>query len=700
MSLPRFLAGKNLRADRFATACMVLGVALGTATVNVVLTLDENTRRTEAHDWTTNPELSPDLATTVQLRPAASSREAPAVDAPPRKAPEDVKEEIHEDYQVMRSAIRLGSLSAFLVGALIVFFSFAVVIEHRRREVALLRSLGATARQVAGVFLSEAAWVGLIGGAIGFLATIPLAKIAARLGITTTGRAYISWVTFPWKDMLVVSLIGGATAVLGVLPPLRKILKLKVPETLRPRFLDAERAQAMARRTSGVTLIVLPFTLLVYGLMRPLFREVLPSLAFFVIEAALVMAALVALLVFVPDVTRVLGGFLARVFLPGPAAARLLSTRRIRHQGQELAWSVGGVMLVFALLLSLHISTHALKSEVGNFGQTAALANQAFVFTLEGSKVSDHVLASIPEGVTVTRYSGRTPVPNSVSAVSRADLQAFARTTGRPELIAMAERFDANGVILSTLMARRLGVAAGDRLELSSPKAARTLQVAGVTDAIGFVPFLITYRNAKTYALIDAENYPLIQEFAAPPGAAVVFSEPVDASRPRTDWVRVFRPLASDGTLVAMSGSWYEAARKRETDSDFLIFDVILLLTSVLAAVGVASQLVLAVHTRRRELALLRVLGMTADQIRKMLLIEGTFVGLLGGTLAVVLGIPLGLGSIAALKLVSAFDVQFELPWYYVPLTIASAAALALLASLYPARKAANVRSAESVHYE
>lgn len=698
MSLARFLAPKNLRTDRFATACMVLGVALGTATVDVVLALDANTRRVEAANWTTNPELAPDLAKTVTLTPLGP--DAPAnVPAPPAPRTEDVREETHEDYQVMRSAIRLGSLSAFLVGALIVFFSLAVVIEHRRREVALLRSLGATSRQVAAVFVGEVAWVGAGGALLGFLGAIPLTWLAARVGITTTGRAHITALVFPWREMLGVSAVGGLTALLGVVPPLRKLLKMRVSETLRPRFLDEDQARAQRRRTSGTTLIVLPLALLVYALMRPLFREVLPSLLFFVLEAALVVAALLALLVLVPDLTRWVGGALSRIFLRGPAAARLLSTRRIRRQGHELAWSVGGVMLVFALLLSLHVSTHALKAEVARFAETA-LHGRHFVFTLGQKLVPREVLEAIPPGLTVTRFSGRTPWPNPVSAVSRAELGAAARDLGRPELAAIADRFDESSVVLSTLMARRLGLAKGDRLELSSPAGTRALEVIAVSDAIGFVPMLDTYRNTKTYAVIEASNYPLIAPFAQPPGAALLLTESGSIAGQAIDWKRLYGQVAASRDVFATPGWAYEMARKRETNRDFLIFDVIILLTSVLAAVGVANQLILAVHTRRRELALLRVLGMTADQIRKMLLLEGAFVGLLGGTLAVALGVPLGFGSIAALKLVSAFEVNFALPWFYPLLTVAGAVCIALIAALYPARRAASTRSAEFIHYE
>jgi putative ABC transport system permease protein len=209
----------------------------------------------------------------------------------------------------MRSAIRLGSLSAFLTGALIVFFTFRVAVEQRRRELALLRSVSATPRQVALILFTEAAIVGLLGAAIGLALSPFLAVTAAYGGITTTGRAQISWVWFPWKVMLVVSAIGAITAVLGVVRPLLDALKLDVARTLRPQFLEPSTHRRS--RASGVTLIALPFMALLYVLIRPFFVEVLPSLAFFVLEAGLVCAGFLSMLVLVPELARVFGGVVA-----------------------------------------------------------------------------------------------------------------------------------------------------------------------------------------------------------------------------------------------------------------------------------------------------------------------------------------------------------------------------------------------------
>jgi putative ABC transport system permease protein len=357
-------------------------------------------------------------------------------------------------------------------------------------------------------------------------------------------------------------------------------------------------------------------------------------------------------------------------------------------------------MLVFSLLLSLHVSTNALKAEVSHFGDVA-LHGHAFVSTSNRERVPREVVAALPPDLTVTRFSGRTSQPNRVAAVPRAELLELARAKQRPDLVEIAQAFRDDSVILSTLMGRRLGLVAGDQLELSSSKGRRTLRVAAVTDALGFFPVRDTYRSSKTYAIVEAASYGLIEPFAGPIGSNLLLTDSGTAAGGKErDLGQVVDRVPRPPGVHTASGAVYEADRRLETDRDFLIFDLILLLTTVLAAVGVSNQLILAVHTRRRELALLRVLGMTADQIRNMLLLEGAFVGLLGGTLAVALGVPLGFASLAALKLVSAFEVHFALPPEYVLLTILGAVAVAVLAALYPARRAANVRSAESVQYE
>jgi putative ABC transport system permease protein len=685
------LALRNLVSDWFATICAILGVALGTATVDVVLILDENTRSAESSRWSTNPEKPIDLTRTVRLTGFLQSGE--------RSIARDAGKETHEDYQVMRSAIRLGSLSAFLVGALIVFFTFRVVVVERRREIALLRSLGTLPSQVARIFLLEAAIVGGAGAAIGFTAAPPLAIAAAAFGITTTGRSTIALdeMSFPWRTMLAVSAVGAVTAMLGVARPLADILRLDVARNLRPQFLeDAERFRLRdASRASGLTLIALPFMILLYILIRPFFREVLPSLAFFVLESGAVTAAFLAMLVLVPEIVRVLGGAIARILPQArtPKAPWFLVHKRIDRAGRELAWSVSGVMLVFALLLSLHETTHALKVEVLEWARSSIEKN-AYVFAKKKVRVPKSALERVPSEVPHARFSGRAPWPNAVLAVDPAELAAFARGTGAKNEAAAA-KLGRGKAILSTMMARRFGLTEGDQLEVTSARRSARLEIAAVTDDVGYMPMIGPYRNSKTYALISSEDFDLIEPLAAPIGAGVALR-----GGGGEDWTRWLEPALEDERLRVEIGSEFEADRVAETNRDFAIFDVILFLTAVLATIGIANNLVLAAHARRREIALFRVLGMEARQIKTLFLLEGAFIGALGGGLAVLLGIPLGMLAIGALTVVSAFMVRFELPAWYAILTIAGAIAASLAASLYPALRASRSPASESIHYE
>lgn len=701
MKLTRTLAVRNLRSDRFGTLAAVLGVALGVATVNTVLVLDENTRTQEAHSWRTNPDLQPDLSATVGLVGLDA-------DGNPRE-PEDASEETHEDYQVMRSAIRLGSLSAFLVGALIVFFTFAVVIERRRREVALLRSLGARPRQVAAVFVLEAALVGLVGAALGYILTIPLSELARGWGISTTGRTHIYSLWFPWKTMAAVALVGAATAILGVARPVWSLTRMDLARTLRPSSVPADGLRSARRRASGFVLIAIPFMALMYVLIRPFFREVLPSLWFFVVEAGLVCAGFLATLVLVPDVVQRVGSALAGALPGGPAAERLVTLRRVRYAGHDLAWAVSGLMMVFSLLLALHLVTHALKREVVVWAEQA-IRPYAFLFTEYGPRI-DPARLPMPDRIVGAPFSGRTPWPNPVRSVDRDQLVRFAEATGRAELPEIAKRLGPGRALLSPLMARRLDVSEGDRVRLTGRGGDVDLEVVAVTEALGYVPINGPYRNAKNYVVLDARDHRYIAPYVAPLGSAWTFVDPAapDATRwgrtvdgreiPSPAWQAWLGPARSR-SLQMVIGARFEQWRVGETDRDFAIFDVILALTTILAALGVTNNLVLGVHGRRREIGLYRVLGMLPDQVSRLFLMEGAFVGLLGGTLAVVLGLPLGIAAIGALKVISAFDVTLEIPPMYAVLTIVGATLTALLSALYPAGLAARANSAESVHYE
>jgi putative ABC transport system permease protein len=248
-------------------------------------------------------------------------------------------------------------------------------------------------------------------------------------------------------------------------------------------------------------------------------------------------------------------------------------------------------------------------------------------------------------------------------------------------------------------MARRYQLREGDALEVSGPRATRRLTVAAVSDALGFTPMNAAHRKARTYGLIDATDGDLLAPWADPLGAVAVVAHASDPAMTRWRGDDAGKLTTRRG-IYLMTARFYRDLRLREASSDFVIFDLLLALTSLLAAVGIASQLVLSVRARQGELALYRALGMSAAQLRRLVVMEGAFIGLLGGCLAALLGVPLGATALGALRGVSGFEVRLSLPLSYLLFTVLGSTLIATLASLYPATRAAKSGAAESVHHE
>ena len=148
--------------------------------------------------------------------------------------------------------------------------------------------------------------------------------------------------------------------------------------------------------------------------------------------------------------------------------------------------------------------------------------------------------------------------------------------------------------------------------------------------------------------------------------------------------------------LGAELGGWQEA----EIDRDFLIFDFILAMTVILAAVGVTNAFLIQVRSREREFSVLRTVGVARAQVSRLLLVEGAIVGVVSALLALLLGHTLGAISIAFLDRFTLFDYRFVFSPVAGAVISLLAMATCCLAAVYPALVANRISSAESLYYE
>jgi len=137
-----------------------------------------------------------------------------------------------------------------------------------------------------------------------------------------------------------------------------------------------------------------------------------------------------------------------------------------------------------------------------------------------------------------------------------------------------------------------------------------------------------------------------------------------------------------------------------EVCGDFLIFDFILVMTVILATIGVANTLLIQVHGREREFSVFRTIGMDRLQIIKMLIAEGLIVGFVGAFLAAIIGNILGAVSVSFLDHFTLFDYRFLVSFQATGLISLICIGTCLVAAIYPAVVAVRTSSAESLHYE
>jgi len=703
-ALPLLMAVRSLRHHLVVALATVLGVAIGMGVVAAILVVDRNTYEIESAEEAPAGR-SPLAVAATGIAPAITEitfeRGAPArprsrIMPSQKGAAGDVSgagglinARGAEDYAAMRLAVRLASLLAFLVGAVIVFYTMRFSVVARAREFSLLLCLGESRGGVAASLLAEAAILGLGGTLLGLAMGIPTGRTLLAFGISTTGQYPAGTYLVPWAELSAMAAISVAVALLGVAGPARAVFGMEVARVLQPRFLgdDAERA---AHRTRGLAWLLPPAIAAAYVLVRPFLISWLSVVHFFLFEAAFVTLLAVATLWWVRPVLGGAIGLFERLLRPVLPLEVLLTGRRLRLGSRQFVFAVTGVVLVFSMLTALHDITRALKTEIMVWADKAMMPNLYYGRTSIDFDAEEFGKLLQRNGLGFVRYSAKIPGRFPIRLVKADDVNDARRAQGRPPI-------RPGTVVLSSTLAARFALGPGDRVVIRREGRTYRFDVIEVADDLGLVPEDGRYVDLRSYAVFSDGNPLFADNLERTLGQFGVarFSDGTPPWRHR---------LSEDALypyyLLTHYGAWRGFQRRAEIDRDFLIFDFILLMTIGLAAIGVANTLLIQVHGRNREFSVLRTIGMNRWQVVKMLIAEGVIVGLVGALLASVIGNLLGAVSVSFLDHFTLFDYRFQLSLTATGLIFALCVATCFAAALYPAFIANRISSAESLHYE
>jgi putative ABC transport system permease protein len=599
------------------------------------------------------------------------------------------------DERAFRNGVRIAGLLAMVLGLYVIFHTLSIALVERVREIATLDALGASVRSIAGVFLLEAGILAFGGAAIGLLGGLGLAKLLLALRITTLGVGHdIEIFEIPWTTVLPLAATGALVALLGSVYPVTRIRSMRTAAILRGDDHLIPRTSGRGFRVAAALLLGLALPI-AYLLLAPAIGEINLALGLTLIIAVGVLALLVGLPLLAPELLAQIGSRLAGLVKRPLPFASLLARRSIEEGPARLAVGVVGLAIVAAAFVALHGMTRSLAGEVEEWSQ-AALDDRVFI-TRCGAQDWEQIsadLIALPAVAGVEHGSMRTYAPFLIQGVDTARLGRLGPLAD-PEL---ARRFrEERGILLSTRIAQDLNYRVGDSVLIRTGRGVvEPFPVLAVSDRLGYIP----HPDERLYGLIDSEL--MRREFCVSPKKArrigVQLAEGID---PRAGRSAIIEGLKATGTEPENwrieTGVGVRDYILEDIERDFALFDIILGLTALLAALGITNGQLLAALERTKELGVLRALGASSAQVRGMVFLEAAVTGFIGGGAGALLGYLMTPLVVEALELISGLQLPHVGAGWMPLWVILGAVLLSLLAAVFPAIRMAKMDTTRAI---
>jgi putative ABC transport system permease protein len=594
--------------------------------------------------------------------------------------------------------LRVLSYLSLLVGAFLIYNTIAVSVVRRRPEIGVLRALGATRGQVRWAFLAEAAIFGCAGTILGLFLGRVMAEGAVELMALTVRTLYVT--SAPGAiEITPLRIATAGVAGLGV-----ALLAAWQPANEAGRVPPAE-AMARGRRDHDARLRVgrnLGFGLGLAALagVASLLPPVGTTPVFGYLASVLLLAASALA---VPWVVRSAAQWGTRAAQALFGIEGFLGSRSVAASLARTSILVGALSTATAMLVSIGVM-------VGSFRETVSLwmdrQLRADVFvrpaggpasdrfpTLEAG-IADRIEA-LPQVDEVDRFRGYPIHYGGLPATLGA---GDARIHGRRAGIRFLQGGDPDGIlermtagdyaIVSEPFARKHDVWTGARVSLPLGGKEAEFEVLGV---------FYDYSSERGVVVIDRSTLLRYLPDPALSSLAIYLKPGSDAGEGAK---AVERAAAGKQIYVATN-----ARLRREAmaifDRTFAITWALEAVAILVAVLGMAGALVAMVIDRRREVAVLRFLGASGGQIRKLILTESGLLGLLSVGVGAALGTTLSLVLIYVINKQSfGWTIQFHWPYRLLLAALGGVYLASVLAGLYPARIAARLNPIEAVHEE
>jgi putative ABC transport system permease protein len=574
---------------------------------------------------------------------------------------------------------------ALFVGAFVIFNTLSITVAQRTREFATLRTLGASRKQILRSVRLEGLVLGVLASTIGLLFGFAIAKgmlvLFSAMGVDLPEAGAV----FALRTVIVSMALGTGITLLATIVPARRATRVPPIAAVREgAALPASRLAAHSLRL-GLGVVAVSGAAVVAGAFGGAGGAAMGLLLGLGVIGLFAGIALLAPRLVKP-LAHVVGWPARRV---GGVAGELAGANAQRNPGRTASTAA-------ALMIGLTLVTVVAVLGAGLNGSTrSAVSDQLHAaYVVDGndglpfSAVQGDELAATP-GVRAASHvrSDMALVRGEEVAVTGLD----PATIGRFYEFAWADgssgralaALGADGALVTESYAAANGLAVGGRLALQTPSGERrTVVVRGVYDPP---------RVRELLGGVSIAQSTFDRAFPAPKNAFTFLDAPAATGR------ALEAQLRDSGDATLHTGAAYAEDATKDMAQFLAMLYVLLGFSIVVSLFGMVNTLVLSVFERTRELGMLRAIGMTRRQARRMIRHESVITALIGAALGLGLGVLL---AALATRALSDYDVAMSLPVGTLAGFTLVAVLAGMAAAILPARRASRLGVLDALHYE
>jgi putative ABC transport system permease protein len=566
------------------------------------------------------------------------------------------------------TALLVFAFIALFVGGFTILNTFSIIVGQRTRELALLRIVGASRRQVFRSVLLEAGIVGLvsslIGIGLGVLAAVGLEALLSGFGITLPSGSIV----FEPRTLIVGLLVGVGVTVVAAISPARRAVRIAPVAAVSEQQTDVE-VSFRRRFTWGTIITVAGVVLLAAGLALPAIQLVgLGAVLLFVGVAMLAPAV-------AKPMSSVIGRPLARLMGMSGKLGRENSMRSPRRTAQTASALMVGLALVSAIAVFGASFSASATASVDN-----AISANMIITTGSNSQGGFSNLvrptaAAVPGvSATSTVYQDQFEVQGSVQNLTSVSTENLSQTVILNMTSGSSAALSQGQLLIDSTTADSKHWTVGQvlpvKFALTGPT---TMQVGGIFQA-----------NALIGHYLVGNGF-FLQHFQNELPIAVLLK--TDGSSATEQAVK--HALAGYPNLKIQTTAEFQQSQRAQINQLLGLIYALLGLAVIIALIGIVNTLMLSVFERTHEIGLLRAVGMRRRQIRAMIRSESVILAVFGAVIGIVVGTGLGIALTHSLK--SQGFTSLVIPGTTLVIFLVLSALLGLVAASWPARRAAKL---------